>query len=304
MFKILIQFIFISLVIVNGLSAQTKEELTAQRDDLQSQVAALQAQVTALNARIAAEFPEYGWTTNFLGTIGVNLSSFSNWVTVALPESSNTTILGSFNSIANLNQKKYFWRNSLSVNLGWQRLIKDKNNSTEEENKFSQTADIFNINSLYGYRLSDKLAVSTLGEYRTNLLNNFNNPGFLDLGVGVTWTPISNLVVVMHPINYNFIFSNEGTDFVSSLGSKVVADYVESIAGKINWRSNLSGFLSYKDITEFSNFTWTNGFSFTAFKGIGVGLEYALRWNRQETLAFGSDSHMQQYFIVGLSYKL
>lgn len=304
MFKILIQSIFVLFMIINGLSAQTEGELTAQRDSLQSQIATLQAQVTALNSRIAAEFPKYGWTTNFLGTIGVNLSNFSNWVTVALPESSNTTILGSFNTIANLHQKKYFWRNSLNINLGWQRLIKDKNNSNEEEKKFSQTADIFNINSLYGFKLSDKLAVSSLGEYRTSLLNNFNNPGFLDLGIGATWTPLSNLVVVIHPINYNFVFSKEGTDFVSSLGSKVVADYVESIAGKINWRSNLSGFLSYKDITEFSNFTWTNGFSFTAFKGLGIGIEYALRWNRQETLAFGSDSHMQQYFIVGLSYKL
>ena len=287
-----------------GVFAQTKEELTTERNALQSQINALQAQVNAINGRISTEFPDYGWNTNVFGTIGVNFSSFSNWVTVALPESSNTTILGSFNAVANRLEEKYFWRNSMNINLGWQRLLRDKDNVTEEEKKFSQTADIFNINTLYGYRISSKLAASAMGEFRTNLLNNFNNPGYLDIGIGATWKPMTNLVVVVHPINYNFIFAEDNSGFISSMGCKVLADYVGSITNKVDWRSNLSGFMSYRDPSELSNFTWTNGFSFKAFKGIGVGIEYALRWNKQETIAFGSATNMQQYLIIGLSYKI
>jgi hypothetical protein len=37
---------------------------------------------------------------------------------------------------------------------------------------------------------------------------NLNDPGYLDLGAGVTWTPIKDLIVVIHPLNYHFIFSS------------------------------------------------------------------------------------------------
>ena len=70
--------------------------------------------------------------------------------------------------------------------------------------------------SLYGKNINEKWAVSGLLEYRTTILNNFNDPGYLDLGVGATWTPIDNLIVVIHPLNYNFVFSKEDAIFESS----------------------------------------------------------------------------------------
>ncbi len=45
------------------------------------------------------------------------------------------------------------------------------------------------------------------------------------LGVGATWTPIKDLFVVIHPLNYNFVFSSGDAIFESSLGAKIVADY-------------------------------------------------------------------------------
>ena len=221
-----------------------------------------------------------------------------------MPNSRNTTILGTLNSFANRIEEQYFWRSSLGLNLGWQKLVRDVNNPTPDEETFAQTADIFNVNSLYGYRITEKFAASALGEYRTTLLNNFNNPGFLDLGVGATWTPMSNLIVVFHPLNYNFIFSNDDLDFESSLGTKIVADYNTKIFDRINWRSNLSAFVSYKDVDALSNYTWTNSFSFNAWQGIGVGIEYALRINKQETAAFGFEDDLQQYFVICLTYSL
>ena len=80
----------------------------------------------------------------------------------------------------------------------------------------------FTISSLYGRKLNDKWAVSALGEYRTSIINNFNDPGFLDLGIGMTWTPIADLVVVIHPLNYNFVFAKNDAAFDSSAGAKIV----------------------------------------------------------------------------------
>ena len=61
------------------------------------------------------------------------------------------------------------------------------------------------------------------------MLNNFNDPGYLDVGVGATWTPIENLIVVIHPLNYNFVFADNDAIFESSLGAKIVADYTRQI---------------------------------------------------------------------------
>lgn len=300
--KILLLTLCISMTILA--SAQTKEELTAQKSELESQISALRSQVAEIDNKIKTDFPDWGWKRGLFGTVGANLTGFNNWVTAADPNSRNINIQGTFNAFANRNEEKYFWNNALNINLGWQRLIKDNTMPLEEEKKFSQTADIFNINSLYGYKLNSKFAISALGEYRTNLLNNFNNPGYLDLGVGATWTPIQNLVVVFHPLNYNIIFAEDDNLYQSSLGTKIVADYTTKIADKVNWRSNLTAFVSYKDVDALSNYTWTNGISFAAYKGIGVGIEYALRINKQETAAAESDKNLQQYFIIGLTYSL
>ncbi|MBK7427763.1 MAG: DUF3078 domain-containing protein [Saprospiraceae bacterium] len=300
------KFLLLALICIltASLSAQTKEELTAQKTELETQINALKTQVSEIETKIQTDFPDYGWKKGLFGTVGANLTGFNNWVTAANPDSRNITIQGSFNAFANRNEEKYFWNNSLNLNLGWQRLIKDNTMPLEEEKEFSQTADIFNINSLYGYKLNSKFAISGLGEYRTNLLNNFNNPGYLDLGVGATWTPINDLIVVFHPLNYNIIFADDENMYQSSLGTKILATYTRTIAERFNWKSNLSAFVSYKDLDALSNYTWTNGISFTAFKGIGIGIEYALRINKQETIANGSDKTLQQYFIIGLTYSL
>jgi hypothetical protein len=294
-------FFFLFCAVVK---AQTLEDLNQQKSELASQLKGIQDEMKKIENKIKEDFPSYGWTYGIAGTVGANLSGFSNWAPVALPNSRNTTVLASLNAFANRSEENYFWRTSLGVNLGWQKLIRDAANIKPEEESFAQTADIFTFNSLYGYRLSDQLALSALGEFRSSLLNNFNNPGFLDAGIGGTWNPLTNGLVVVHPLNYNFIFSKEGFDFESSLGTKLLVDYNTSLLGKIQWRTHLSAFLSYRNIEDFSNYTWTNGIAFNAFKGVGIGLEYALRINRQESSAFGFDQTLQQYFVMGLTYSL
>jgi hypothetical protein len=82
-----------------------------------------------------------------------------------------------------------------------------------------------------------------------------------------------------------------------------VADYTKTIVQGLNWKSNLSAFLSYEN-QDFSNYTWVNTFS-TAYKGIGIGLDVGLRNNKQEALAAGlNDNPLQTYWVLGLSYAI
>lgn len=146
------------------------------------------------------------------------------------------------------------------------------------------------------------------------MLSNLNNPGYLDLGVGATWTPITDLVVVIHPLNYNFVFSDEDAIFESSLGAKIVADYTRKI-GNVNFKTNLSMFQSYKS-SNLSNWTWINSLGYTLWNGIGLGFEFGLRDNKQEALNYALngptpvtgatfdnvDNELQTYWLFGLNY--
>ena len=234
-----------------------------------------------------------------------------NIITVK-PTAANNLIFPLANKNANLIEEKFFWRNSLTTNLNWVKL--DDRDDPADDSSFSPTTDVFSVSSLYGRNITKTLAASGLMEYRTTLLDNFNDPGYLDLGVGATWTPIENLIVVIHPLNYNFVFSSGDSVFESSLGAKIVADYTRQI-GAINLKSNLSMFQSYKS-SNYSNWTWNNSFGYTLWKMIGVGFDFGLRSNKQEALDYALNTlgdtnatfdnvnnDLQTYYTLGLSYK-
>ncbi|MCF6297540.1 MAG: DUF3078 domain-containing protein [Flavobacteriaceae bacterium] len=304
-------FAFVFLFAITSTYAQTLEELKAEQGVKKDSVTAIQDRVDALQGQIDA-FP--GWKKGAFGTVGGNLSGFNNWYSKGAPNSSAGNIGFVVNAFANLDREKYFWRNSANVNLIWIKLD-DKDDATDVED-FKGATDVFTLTSLYGYKLSDKWAISALGEYRTTVIDNFNDPGYLDLGVGVTWTPITDLVVVIHPLNYNFVFSSGDSVYESSLGAKIVADYTKQL-GRVSFKTNLSMFQSYES-ADYSNWTWTNSFGYTLWKGIGVGFDFGLRKNKQEALnnalglnpvptpapTFGNvDNELQSFWMFGLNYS-
>lgn len=287
---------------------QTETELKADLAVKKDSIAAIQGRADAIQAKIDA-LP--GWKTGAFGTLGVNLSNFSNWYAQGFPNNSSGNIGITVNAFANLKEEKFFWRNAANVNFNWVKL--DDKDDPNDDDGFRAATDVFNISSLYGRNLSDKFAISALGEYRTTVINNFNDPGYLDVGVGGTWTPIPDLVVVIHPLNYNFVFSSADDIFESSTGAKIVADYTKKL-GAVNFKSNLSMFQSYKS-SDLSNWTWINSFAYTLWKGIGVGFDFGLRSNKQEALNYSVntlgntgetfdtvDNDLQTYWLLGLSY--
>jgi|TARA_B110000977_G_scaffold198653_1_gene284016 hypothetical protein len=285
--------------------AQTTEELKKEQAPKKVKIAKLQGEVNAIQAKIDA-MP--GWRKGAFGTIGGSFSGFNNWYARTAPTAVAGSIGITVNAFANLIEEKFFWRNAASVNLGWVKL--DEKGVSGDEG-FETATDVFTISSLYGRNISKTWAVSALAEYRTTIIDNFNNPGYLDAGAGFTWTQKNNLVVVIHPANYNFIFSKGENIFNSSLGAKMVADYTTKYKA-ISIKSNISVFQSY-ETADLSNWTWTNSFGYTLYKGIGLGLDVGLRKNKQEALnnalatdALASfdnvDNKLQSYYLLGLSY--
>jgi hypothetical protein len=161
--------------------AQTESELKALKKVKNDSIAQIQSRVNAIQLKIEA-LP--GWKKGAFGTLGVNLSSFDNWYSQASANVSSGNIGLTANAYANLKQSKYFWRNSLNVNLGWVKF--DDEDDPTDDSSFQEATDVFNITSLYGYKLTEKVAISALAEYRTTILSNFNDPGYLDIGIGGT----------------------------------------------------------------------------------------------------------------------
>ena len=303
-----IALILIALFSISLLQAQTKEELKALKAEKSDSIGALKKKEDAIQAQIDA-LP--GWRLKATGTIGGSVSGFNNWYGKETPNSSVGNFGININAFADLIEDKYFWKNATNINIGWVK-FDDRDDDTDSDN-YEVATDVFNLSSLYGWKLSDKFAVSALLEYRSTLVNNFNDPGFLDLGVGGTWTPLPELVVVIHPANYNFVFSKGDSQYDSTFGAKVMADYTRSFGG-LNVKSNLSMFFSYEG-SEFSNYTWTNSFSYTFWKSLGVGFDFGLRKNHQEALNYGLiddpdatfdsvENELQSFWLLGLNITL
>ncbi len=307
------KIVFVLAVFVSGLSisGQTLEEMKAEKADKKELIKKLQGEVDAIQGKMDA-IP--GWKKGAFGTIGGSLSGFNNWYSKDAANSSAGNFGITVNGFANLVQDKYFWRNAATINLTWIKL--DDKDDDNDASDFKGATDVFGLTSLFGYKLTKTLAASTLAEYRTTIIDNFNNPGYLDAGLGATWTPVKDLVVVVHLLNYNFVFSDGDSVYESSMGAKIVADYTRKI-GAINFKTNLSAFQSYKS-SNFSNWTWTNSFGYTLWKGIGLGFDFGLRNNKQEALNYALDNNppesstyptfdtldnkLQSYWMFGINY--
>ena len=306
-------FLFCLLIGFTNLNAQTLEELKATLAVQKDSLKAAQSRVDATQSKIDA-FP--GWKKGAFGTIGASVSNFNNWYAQKTPNNRSGNIGLTMNAFANLDTDAFFWRNSGFLNLSWVKF--DDKDNPNDNTQWREANDVFNISSLYGMKLSKSFALSGLGEYRTTILNNFNNPGYLDVGVGATWTPIKDLVVVVHPLNYNIVFSRNDAVFQSSYGTKILIDYTRQIKD-ISFKTNLSMFQSYKS-SDLSNWTWNNSFGYTLWKMIGVGFDFGLRSNKQEALKYYADNYdvtsgdpvpsfdnidnkLQTFWRIGLSYK-
>ncbi|NNC49425.1 MAG: DUF3078 domain-containing protein [Flaviramulus sp.] len=306
-------FIFLLAGLISA-QAQTLEELRATLEIQKDSLKAVQDRVKATQSAIYA-FP--GWKKGVFGTIGGSFTGFNNWYGQKTPNNRSGNIGFTGNAYANFDNVDYFWRNAANINLSWVK-FDNKDTPKSESEKWREAKDVFNITSLYGHKFSDILALSGLGEYRTTILTNYNNPGYLDAGIGATITPIQDLVVVLHPLNYNLILSRNNSIFQSSYGTKILIDYSRQIQ-EVSFKTNLSMFRSYKS-SDLSNWTWNNSLSYSLWKMIGVGFDFGLRSNKQEALKYNIDNYdvtsgnpiptletvnnkLQTFYTLGLSYK-
>ena len=141
-------------------SAQTKEELKELKKDNEALVDKYQGKADSIQSVIDG-MP--GWRVGAFGTIGGSLSSFNNWYAQGSPNNDAGNIGFTVNGYANKTEEKYFWNNSLTLNLNWVK-FDDRDDPTDDDS-FRATTDVFNLSSLYGYKIHEsKWAASAFAE--------------------------------------------------------------------------------------------------------------------------------------------
>ena len=285
---------------VDELKAMQAEK-AAQAADFTAKAGAAQAEVDALQTQIDKLI---GWRKGFGGLIGFDWNKSNGWIANPNPDATSTSLNIGLNAYALMDKEKVFWHNKGIINKAWSDVDLSDSDQEDDEGLFKNgTVDILNISSLAGYKISDKFALSGLGELNTSI-ENFLNPGTLDIGVGATWLPTQNMTVVIHPFNYHVGFSAvDGVSSMGSFGAKIRVDYFQdfNISSKaVKWTTTLTSFIPYKGADEgepnLFEYMWLNTLSFELWKGIGVGLGWGLRNSELES------PDVQSYTSVGLSY--
>jgi len=302
-----IQLLFIMLLCAGSMLAQgTLEDLQAMKAEKEAAIGDLQGKMNTLQGEVDGIQNDIeiltGWRKGLSGLIGFNFTKSSNWIGNPNPESSSTALNFGLNGYANKDTEKSFWNNKLIVNKSWQDVdLSSGDTGADDDGLFDNgTADILNLSSLYGYKLSDKFALSGLGELNTSV-ENFLSPGTLDIGIGATWLPVQNMTVVIHPLNYHVAFSGvDGVDSQGAIGAKVRVDYFNDFnisSQKVSWTTTLTTFVPYKsnEPTLFE-YTWLNGLSIELWKGIGVGYQFGIRNAEFESV------DIQSFHSFGVTY--
>jgi hypothetical protein len=307
--KKLLPFVLLVCLTAINIQAQSLEDVKAKKAELEAKQAEEQAKADAYNKEIADLDSQIeilsGWQKGFNGSVGFDLNNSFNWVSSPNRDARSVGLNIGVTAFANRIADKYFWRNKGIITKAWQDVdLNEQEQNVDGDGLFNNgTVDIVNLASLYGYKLGDKIAISALAELNTSV-EHFLDPGTFDFGVGITWTPMNDLVMVIHPFNYHVAFSGvDERSTTSSLGTKIRADYTKALNignKEVAWSSTLTTFIPYKSKDEgeptLFEITWLNTLNFQVWKGIGVAVGFGIR-----NAEFESED-MQGYLNLGLSY--
>ncbi len=268
---------------------------------------------SALFAQTDAAKPEekLGW--KFGGGLGLDLAgTFLKNPRVGAGDN-RIGVGGLVNFTANNKLAKSFWDNTGVLQLGVQRIGKQK-----RENPFQKNMDVLRLGSRYGYKIIGEkifLAVDATAEtqllktYQGNLLDGdtvlsqFLSPLRVSISPGIDYKPTAHLSFFFAPASWNLVYVNQeglrgelNTNFApfgnvpgkasrSQLGATLKGQYVNKFfKDRVAFSSKAAWFTSYYTQTgdaenkvgslTTGNVLWQNSLSVGIIKGLSLDLLY------------------------------
>lgn len=161
-------------------------------------------------AQEAAKKDTTYWTSS--GNIGLNFSQsyLSNW---AAGGENAINWLGLFNYEQNYLKDKNKWDNNISLALGYSIL---------GDYDPIKTDDRIELNSIYGYKASEKIYYSLAFSFKSQFTNGYNYstdstnrisgfliPAYITLGLGMEWIPCSKFSLQFSPATFRLTIVND-----------------------------------------------------------------------------------------------
>ena len=198
-------------------------------------IALLLLALICLNLSYAQEEAPKKW--NRSGDIGLNFSQshLSNW---AAGGDNALNWQGIFNYNANYAHENNKWDNNISLALGYSHL---------GDAKAIKTDDKIELNSLYGYKATEKLFYSLAFSFKTqfadgfdykndstNRISGFMVPAYATLGLGLEYVPNANFSINFAPLTGRITIVNDQDMADAGAFGVDPAEYDEITGDKIN----------------------------------------------------------------------
>ena len=211
------------------------------------------------------EPPKY-WTNGILTQVGLSQVSLTNW---AEGGAANVSLNALVDANANYAKDKMIFENRMKISYGFVQSFEE---GTPFREQFSKSDDRIQLDSKWGWLLKDKLYLSALLNFRTQLSptysydtstdphtrtvqSNFMAPGYLSLGIGVNYRPFNFMSFNISPATGNLVVVTEESlreTYGNELDEKVRAEFGAQIKMDINYAYKI--FKISSSLTLFSNY--------------------------------------------------
>lgn len=209
----------------------------------------------------AVEKPS-NWKKGILTQLSFSQTALSNWTAGG---NGNATLNGYADATADYAKDKFVWENRLQFGYGFTYTFSD-----DEKYPYRKSDDRIQIDSKMGHLVSDRLYVSGLFYFKTQLtpgynysstqkdmISNFLAPAYLNLGAGIDYKPAQFLSLYFSPVTGNFVIVAPNDSVMrASFGNKK-DEAVRTQLGaqlKLDFRYAYQSFNINSQLTLFSNY--------------------------------------------------
>ncbi len=249
--------------------------------------------------------PTY-WKKGIMTSVAFSQTTLTNW---AAGGDGNVTLNAYIDATADYSKNNWIWDNRLQMGYGFTFSL-----NGDEKYRYKKSDDRFQIDSEVGRKLTDRLYLSGLFTFKTQLTNgypysgenqrisSFLAPGYVNLGIGVDYKPFRCLSLYASPLTGNFVIVapndslmrvSYGNKFDQSvraqMGAQVKMDFKYSVQN-FSINSSLNLFSNYFQAPQNIQVNWDMNLSVKVFKMVTVSLRTSLIYDDNIKIA-DKDGH-------------
>ncbi|HEY5465102.1 MAG TPA: DUF3078 domain-containing protein [Hanamia sp.] len=264
------------------------------------------------------------WNTGGIFNLNIGQGSQSNWA--AGGDNFSFTLATYLGLHAFYKKDKWSWDNTFDFNYA---MVNTTSQGTRKND------DRFDLLSKAGYGLTKKLDLAGLFDIHSqitkgysyasdgskSLLSDFFSPGYILLGLGVNYKPVSGLSIFVSPLTSRWIFVNNdslsakgeygvtpGKKVKNEIGAYASITYLKNLSKTITYNGRLDLFSNYEHNPQNVAVMMNNMFTAKLSKVLSASLGLNLIYD-DEVKLFGPNHdspglQTQSLIAVGLSVKL